>query len=345
MTGADPDRPSRVDRLATRGVTILRHAERRSPRTDRVLLGTALVLFVGGTWLAWNNLPEVETSPRWWLVIPASLMAVGAIAINGGEFQVSSRLLGAKVGFRAAFHVSVLSSAANVLPIPGAVLVKTRALRQQGRAYKHSIAITAAVGLMWVALAFVVAGGLQAVDRRIGAAVLMAACGLVGLGITYLLLATAVGRLGALSAALPIALIELASVASASIRIYLVLAAMGFDATMGQAVALTVAAIVATAVGIFPGGLGLRELLSAVMADLVGLDPAVGLMVSAVDRVMSYTVLGLLAAVILGTGASTWAEETTETLQEQDDVDGTGESERESQDTTSHPETEPGHQP
>lgn len=272
-------------------------------------MGIALVLFFGGTWLAWRNLPEIETQPNWWLLLPASLMSVVAIAVNAGEFRIASRLLGARIRFRSAFHVSVLSSAANMLPIPGAVVVKTRALRQQGQGYKDSIAITSAVGLMWVALAFLTAGLLQAVDRRIGAAAAMTAVGLIGLGVTYMLLSAAVGRMRAASAAVPVALIELASVVAASVRIYLVMYAMGFDASIGQAVALTVAAIVASAVGIFPGGLGLRELLSAAMAELVGLDPAVGLLVSAVDRIMSYAVLGFLTALMLGTGASKWAVE------------------------------------
>jgi hypothetical protein len=298
--------------VASRLSVLLRHAEKRSHRTERMLLGVALVLFVVSTWIAFRNLPEVHTEPNWWLLAPAAAVAVMGLAINGCEFAVASHLLGQRIAWVRAFHVSVLSSAANTLPIPGAVVIKTRALRQQGQGYKQSISITAGVGLMWVALAFLFAGILQAWDHELGTAALFLGFAAVGLVATYAFLVAAVGRHRALSASLPVAAVELASVVTMSIRIALILTALGYHAPFGQAVALTAAAIVASAVGIFPGGLGLRELLSAAMAHLVGMDPSVGLIVSAVDRVLVYVVLGVTSSVMLASGATRRALEDIE---------------------------------
>jgi uncharacterized protein (TIRG00374 family) len=122
--------------------------------------------------------------------------------------------------------------------------------------------------------------------------------------VTYAFLVAAVGRHRALYASLPVAAVEIASVFMFSLRIAFILPALGYHASFGQAVALATAAIVASAVGIFPGGLGLRELLSAAMARLVGLDPSVGLVVAAVDRFLVYAVLGVTSSIMLASGAA-----------------------------------------
>lgn len=310
----------RLNRLAARAVKILRHGEKRSPRVERTLLAVALVIFVAATWSAWTNLPEVEAEVRWWLFGVAAAMVVVSLVINAAEFSVASHLLGRRVPHAGAFHVSVLSSAANILPIPGAVVVKARALRQQGQTYRSSLSITAAVGVMWVALAFVVAGGLQMLQGTFGVGTASLAVGIAGLAFTWVLLAAALGRVRALRASLPVGVIEAVSVVSAAVRIWIVLAALGYPAPITDATALALAAIVASAIGIFPGGLGIRELLSAGIAGLVGLDPAVGLVVSAVDRILTFVVFGSIGAIMLATGASQRVLETTEVAETEPEV-------------------------
>ena len=61
-----------------------------------------------------------------------------------------------------------------------------------------------------------------------------------------------------------------------AVRLYLVLVALGYEAGVTQALTLTLAAVVVTALGFFPGGLGAAEVLSAALSPLVGLSAAVG---------------------------------------------------------------------
>ena len=87
-------------------------------------------------------------------------------------------------------------------------------------------------------------------------------------------------------------------------RLTLILAALGYGLSVSDAAALAAAGIVASAAGLFPGGLGLRELLSGVAAGVVGLDPAVGVVVAAVDRLVTLAVLAVVSAVLVATGST-----------------------------------------
>lgn len=272
--------------------------DRRSPRADRILLAVAALLFVSITALSLSDLPPLGDGARWWLLAPAALLSVVGTALNGGEVWLGARLHGAKVQPRVAFSTSALSSAANLMPVPGAALVKVRALRQHGLGTGVAVRATAGLGIIWVGLGMLLAGLLQLGGNRTAALV---AC-VVGLAATTAGLAS-LGRTTWRRRTEAVAL-ELASVVATTLRLTLVLAALGFGGGVTDAAALAAAGIVASAAGVFPGGLGLRELLSGLTAGLVGLEPAVGVVVAAVDRLLTLAVLALLSTVLVATGSA-----------------------------------------
>ncbi|MFP4150373.1 MAG: hypothetical protein ACLFV0_12915, partial [Nitriliruptoraceae bacterium] len=73
-------------------------------------------------------------------------------------------------------------------------------------------------------------------------------------------------------------------------RLWLVLLGLGVAAELGQALVIGTAAPLAAAAGFFPGGVGLAELLSALLAPLAGLDAAAGLLAVAVARLLGLAV-------------------------------------------------------
>ncbi len=107
-----------------------------------------------------------------------------------------------------------------------------------------------------------------------------------------------VGDARSLGAALLAA--EAAAVGIGALRYLLVLHGLGIPISAAQAVSLTVAGVLASAVGFVPGGLGLREALSGVIAGLVGLPAAVGVLAAAVDRLVGLPVLAVLAVGVAG---------------------------------------------
>ena len=105
------------------------------------------------------------------------------------------------------------------------------------------------------------------------------------------------------SLAVRILAIECAVVVVAMLQLYWVLRGIGIPASVSQAFALTVTGALASAAGFFPGGLGLRELLAAAFAPLIGLSPSAAFLGTATERIVglvSLTALTLLMLLLPG---------------------------------------------
>ena len=278
----------------------------RSATADRALLVAAVLLFVVAFALGLRTVPPGTVDVTAWpfalvvLAVPATSVA------NALEYAVAARIGGRRVVGWEAIEVSVLSSAANLLPLPGAALVRVRAMRRAGTSYRRALSVTAVVGGAWLATSLVLAGALLAVRRDaavagpgIAAVLVIGLLGLVASAVAVRSLAAG-GEALRLSAALLAT--EVLTVALAGLRYLLVLRGLGLDAGLEQAVALTVAGVLASAIGFVPGGLGLREALAGVIAGLVGLPAAVGVLAAAVDRLVALPVLAALAVAVATPG-------------------------------------------
>jgi hypothetical protein len=273
---------------------------------ERRLLLIAVVLFVAASAVGVANLPPVETQIRWPVLLLVPLVGVPAtVATNAWEYRVTARLLGHRVPAADAARVSVLSTAANLLPIPGAVLVRSRALRQRGTGIGSALAVTAAIGVAWVGVTALLAGGLQAVlgDAALGVAVL--AGGALALLGAWLVVARTRGVTLTGADVTTVLAVEGVAVFVAGGRLLLTLWGLGYSASVTQGVALSLAGSLGSAVGFLPAGLGVRELLAAGIGPIVGLPAAVSLVATAVDRVLGLVVLAGITAVLVATGAGT----------------------------------------
>jgi hypothetical protein len=279
----------------------MKSARTRSPRAGRIVLGIAFVLFLGATAIAVRNLPPLPAGrrqPALFAVI--AVLAALAIVVNGAEYALSARALGGRVSLRDATRVSVLSTAANLLPVPGAAVVKTRALQRRGAKLRIAATLTIAIGVIWVGVAALVAGVLVATTGRDGVfAAVLTSIGVVVTIIGVVMLVTQKTQISNRVLVGTAFAIEVASVGLTGLRFYLVLRAIGFDGSLAQAATLAATAIIASAAGVFPSGLGLRELLSSAVGPAVGLSAAVSTVVAAVERVVSLAVVAVMALVIM----------------------------------------------
>jgi len=285
--------PALVDRI--------QHARAPSPRFKRITLALALLVFVVATVLAVRALPPLPPDgrqPALFLVVAA--LAAMSIVINGAEYTLSSAALGGRVPLGDATRISVLSTAANLLPIPGAAIVKTRALQRRGHGLRIAATLTIAIGIIWVGVAGVMAGTLvAATGNRVGLGIGLTAAGLVILVLGAVILANQKTVMSSRRLVVWALAIEIVSVALTSVRFYLVLRAIGFDGSLAQSATLAATAIVASAAGIFPGGLGLRELLSSAVGPAVGLSSAVSTVVAAVERIAGLAVVAIMALAVM----------------------------------------------
>jgi uncharacterized membrane protein YbhN (UPF0104 family) len=128
-------------------------------------------------------------------------------------------------------------------------------------------------------------------------AVIAMSIGGVLLGIALTMLVRALDREERVRAAIELLVIETTFILAQALRLFLVAAALRLHVSYGQAVTLVIATVAAAAIGFLPSGLGVREALAALLAPVIGLPASVGLVITAVDRVVSLIVLTALSAV------------------------------------------------
>ena len=278
---------------AGRALTLIRRPPPRLERAALILAAVAMLISV--VWLLRDGRLDPSAVAPVPLAIAALVGVPLTLATNAAEFWVSAWFIDRRVSAVFALRTTILATAANLLPLPGGPLVRVHALHRRGVAVAIASAATAAVGLSWLGLAGLVAA---AGAFRAGAAswvtVVSAAGGGVALGAGLLLVVQVAvpGRRLLGSAALLVT--EALSLFAAAGRLWLVLLALGVDPSVPAVMVLAAAGVLATAVGIVPAGLGVREGLSALLATFVALPAATGFAVSLLDRLV-----GLFVAIPL----------------------------------------------
>lgn len=274
---------------------------RRQPsaRTQRILLAVSLVAFVTAAIFGLGNLPDLGTG----LVLP--VLALGlllmpvTILLNAAEFMVLGYVVGGRVHVAQAVRVTLIGSAANILPIPGSTLVRIQALAAAKARYRDAVTASVVLGLLSVSASLLLAGVVNSLADPTVTSATVAAIGIATVFGSLMMMRVvsvkgARGRLGLAALAL-----ELVYAGFSSLRLWLIMVGLGLDVSLPAAFALTATGFVATAVGFFPAGLGIREALLGAVSPLVGIPVAVGVAAAVVERIFWFVVLALSAGVIL----------------------------------------------
>lgn len=293
-------------------------SEQPGPRRWLILLGA--LLFIVTLVVAVGNLPDRPESTRWgllaWVLV---VLAPASMVLSAVEYRLTGAVAGRHVGSREALRVSVMSSLANLLPLPGSYIVRAGHLSAQGVSAGRAATAPSALALAWVGVSGVAAGALLAAgSERMAWSVGLVSGGLLALAGSFAVLLALTGK-SAPRWMGPVVMVELGSVAISAIRYYLVLAALGFDATWEAAALLALASVLGVAAGIVPGGLGIREVLAGGFVLLTGLEAAVGVLAAAFNRIIGLVALGTIGAIVF-VGSRSQSEIVT-----QDTLDGSSE--------------------
>jgi uncharacterized membrane protein YbhN (UPF0104 family) len=302
VDGQTPDRPVRpILRRLRDGLLAAESRLNRltkSPLARRWLLPIGLVIFVVITVLSFVSLGN-GVHLRWWAVGVVLAATPITVLINAAEYRLMGEINGHRIAWMSASRLTVFATAANLLPLPGGVLIRTQALRMRGSSYRHALLANVVAMLAWLSVGAVVIGALLSPTPgyRVAAIVLMV-LGVGGVVVCPIMLRSL--RLPRLSAVLgKLLLIELLKVAFGGVRIYFAFECIGYAATPAQAVALTAANILSAAIGIFPSGLGLREALAGLIGAAMSLTLAEAVATTAADRVISQIGLVIVVGVLL----------------------------------------------
>lgn len=282
---ATPSRPPLLDRLL----------QAREGTQNPWLLVAAVAVFIGFTVLAVRALPKFDKPIRWELLIIAALVIVPlTVGLNALEFRLMAHFANHHPPPLEIVQITVLGSAANLLPVPGAVMVRLANLRKAGVRVTRGLNLTAIIGLAWLGAAGVL-GGVVQIWSHLAFALVALATGLALLTIATVMLARALEPGTRVAGAVELLAIETTFILLQSFRLFLIGAALRFNVSYAQTTTLVIATVAAAAIGFLPSGLGAREGIAAVLAPIVGLPAAVGLVITAVDRLISLAVLSVLA--------------------------------------------------
>jgi uncharacterized membrane protein YbhN (UPF0104 family) len=272
-------------------------AARDKPKSPWLLI-FALALFIVFTWVAVRNLPPIDKPIRWSLVLLAGLVCVPFVtALNALEFRLMAHLADHHPPRLEILQVTIMGSAANLLPVPGAVVVRLANLNKGGVKVTRGLNLTAIIGITWVGSACALGGVAEMFFHPVFAIVVLA-IGIALLVAALVMLNRIVERGERLKAAVELLAIEGAFVLTQALRLFLVAAALRFNVSYAQATVLVIAAVSAAAIGFLPAGLGAREGIAALLSPIVGFPAAEGLVVTAVDRVINLVILSVFAGLI-----------------------------------------------
>ncbi|MDE0066602.1 MAG: hypothetical protein OXN44_06990 [Acidimicrobiaceae bacterium] len=277
--------------------------KRAQPLDKRVNTAIGVVAAVGvgaATLWAWQASELAMTELSWWpLAVALLVTAPASLALKSAEYQLASRIASQKPSTSRSVRVAVVSSAANLLPLPGSLIVTVRSLSEDGSTYGPAISASAVPGLCWLSITGIVGGSAIAVEGPpwLGSATAVAAL-LTGAAAFKLFRETAPDG-GSARLLLSVLGVEAAWLIISALRLGLAVTALGVDVSPTQALALSVAGALTVAIGFFPSGLGLREALIAGLSPLIGLEFDIGVLIGSVDRLVWLLFLAVASGALL----------------------------------------------
>jgi uncharacterized membrane protein YbhN (UPF0104 family) len=297
---ASPEHSDATDgKLASIRRILEQRAKPLSRRTQLIVTLVVVALLVVASVWAWRSARLSVSDLDWAAILIAFCVAAPAtLGLKMLEYDAAARLVGMRARPRRALEVSIVSSAANLLPIPGSLLVTTHSLSEQGATYGQAAFASAIPSLAWLAIACLIGGAAVVVagSTVVGCLLVIGGCAFLGLA-GYMFLRSAPAR-GRPQLALRIVLIESSWVGLSGFRMWLALRAIGVSATPAQVLALAVAGAMAVAIGFLPAGLGAREALIALLSPIIKLPLSEGVVLGVVDRVIWITFLALAAVAL-----------------------------------------------
>ncbi len=285
-----------IDSVKTAALNLMEFKELRRPRYRQISLMIAVILLAGGVVAGIRQQPDIFTGLDWRAVSLVIAVTVPVtIFFNAIDFMLTGRLVGQPVSFGRALEVTVLGTAANMLPLPGSALVRMASLKTGGAGYKGAASAVLLVFAVWMGLAATYAGtAILYTSPGITGAIFLAA------GLTVMAATVVVARrlrAGTGTYFLVLA-VKLVLVAVDAVQLLFCLSALGFPATFAQASALTLSGVVGHAVSIVPAGLGIREAVAAALSPLVGLAMTSSFLAATLGRVLTITTVVPFALVL-----------------------------------------------
>lgn len=274
----------------------------RTPAIRRgVLIVAALALFTGLALAIRANpnlLANIDPQP----ILLCALIAVPlAVLTSALEYDLTARLAGVHVSPGQVLQTTIVGSAANLLPIPGAALVRTAGIRAAGASLKNGATATTFAAALWPATGTTAAG---LAGLALGHTLASALLALLGAGALVTLLVIGVLRFHRPDLTALMLATKCLQVAVEVARLSLCLTALGASGDLLTNTVLNMANVIGSLVAIVPAGLGVREGAAFALAPLLALSASLTLLAVAINRILGLAVIAPLALLLAARPAS-----------------------------------------
>ena len=255
----------RLNMFVSTVVGEIRKPTRRLSRVVGYALSISLLTFIVKQIVQSEVWTEIEEIQLWWVFFFAVTQFPVSMVLLTAEIGLLGKILQTNVSLKEKIQISYAGSALNLLPIPGAFLTRTAYFLHQGKALRDVTKAYLLQGLSWIFISGAMSSLIISFTSVIGMFFLFGCVVMLCL-ITYRLAKLAVAPRTIAS----LFFLESLFALSAGFRFWLGFKTLGLDADFAASIAMNSASAISSAFGIFPGGIGIREVTAQFLGSQAG---------------------------------------------------------------------------
>lgn len=250
------------------------------------------IIFTSGLVFSINRAPGLLTQLKIWPLLVVALFGMPfTVILNAANLRVCGRIVSNVQPFITSLRITVASMAANLLPIPGSLVVRAGALKSDKSRYKNIAILLFGTSALWIAASCLAVSGIIAFRHSLMSLGLL----IIGLILFTVFVASMRQNHANLTDFRDLVAIQAGMLLITATRMWLCLIALGIYIEWTDSFVFSLAPALGSAFGFAPGGIGIREWTTAGLAPLIGVLPAAGFLAAVANRIAGMAALSVIA--------------------------------------------------
>jgi hypothetical protein len=253
------------------------------PRRKIVATITGMAVFAVGAIYSSYEISNTEVTIDYRLISPVLFLAAVSALLSAFRFQISGLLFKVEIPYQDAITVISYGTLANLLPIPGALIIRFEYLRKKAGAKRSSLIQVLGI-LVWFTVGFILLTTITSGPYKVLAITMSAA---MSLSSVYLAWRAKMSKIYFLI----LYLIQISMTLINIAKLWLIFSILSLSVDLSLPTALAITDIVASTSAIIPSGLGISETAAAAVTAFFEVHPSIGFVVASLNRASTWTTL------------------------------------------------------